>query len=265
MPETAQAIGFALFSWWFGTGLVFLVERWSRAASPMRVRAGIAAAAVAALYAVHRAGALPAPLGSYLGFSAGIGLWAALELAFLSGWLIGPMPSGPVTHGLRHFARATRALLYHELSLLAALAAAWIATPGGGDPTAIWTLLSLWAMRESAKLNLHLGVRNTAVELLPPRLDHLRGYFGSAPINPLWPISIGVSVIVEAWLLRTAVGAEAGSAIRIPEILVATLLALGTLEHVMLVLPIRPDLLWRWATRRRPPPSSPAGIRIGGC
>ncbi len=42
----------------------------------------------------------------------------------------------------------------------------------------------LWAMRQSAKLNLFLGVRNLSDELLPPHLRYLADVLRAAADEP---------------------------------------------------------------------------------
>jgi hypothetical protein len=106
-------------------------------------------------------------------------------------------------------------------------------------------------MRQSAKLNLFLGVRNPAVELLPRQLEHLRCHFGPRRVNPLFPVSLAGIVLAEILLLDHTLGQGMAHADRVAGLMLATLLALAILEHLMLVLPVRADALWIWATQTR--------------
>jgi putative photosynthetic complex assembly protein 2 len=105
-------------------------------------------------------------------------------------------------------------------------------------------------MRQSAKLNIFLGVRNLGESFLPEHLSYLKSYFRCRPMNWLFPISVTVATgaaIIAWWQLS-----EATDAFRITGLaLVGTMLALGALEHWLLVLPIPSDVLWRWGLRSR--------------
>ena len=50
-------------------------------------------------------------------------------------------------------------------------------------------------MRESAKLNLFLGVRNLSEEFLPAHLAYLQSYFRRRSMNMLFPFSVTVSTV----------------------------------------------------------------------
>ncbi len=258
MNAALAPIGFAVFAWWIGTGLVFIAER------AVRGRAVAALALILATGALSIGGVLQSSVGTgpgaaYLGFASSIGLWGALELSFLTGLVTGPrqQPCVPDCRGWRHFGHAVMALLYHELALLlcglAVAAICW----NQPNPAAACTYTLLWVMRESAKLNLFLGVRNTAVELLPQRLVHLGSYFGKRRANALLPLSIAAAALADGALIRHAISTVATPQEAITGLLLAALLALAIVEHIVLVLPIRPDALWTWATRRNasaPPP-----------
>ena len=258
MNETLAPIGFAVFSWWIGTGLVFIAER------AVRGRPVAALALILATGALSLAGVVQSSLGTepgaaYLAFASSIGLWGALELSFLTGLVTGPrvQPCESGRGGWRHFGHAVMALLYHELALLlcgVAVAAICWHQP---NPTAACTYTLLWVMRESAKLNLYLGVRNTAVELLPRHLAHLGTYFGKRKANALLPVSIAAAALADGALLRHAISTVATPQETATGLLLAALLALAIVEHIVLVLPVRPDALWTWATRRNGAPLPP--------
>ena len=75
---------------------------------------------------------------------------------------------------------------------------------GSANPTAAWTFTLLYAMRVSAKLNLYLGVRNLALDFLPPRLLYLGSYFRVRRFNALMPWSLLAGAGVVAWLISAA-------------------------------------------------------------
>ena len=262
MDDAVAPVAFAVFSWWIGTGLVFIAERLVRDRAPTALAVILVSGALS-LFCVLQSSLTTEPWGAYLGFAASIGLWGALELSFLSGLVTGPrlVPSPPQTGGVRRFGQAVMALLYHELALIACglvvVAICW----KQANPTAACTYTLLWVMRESAKLNWFLGVRNSAVELLPRRLAHLASYFGTRKLNALLPLSIAGAAIADAWLARQAVSAVVSPQQNIAGFLLATLLGLAIIEHIVLVLPIRADALWIWATRRNGKTLPPADVR----
>jgi putative photosynthetic complex assembly protein 2 len=262
MNEAMAPVAFAVFSWWIGTGLVFIAERLVRGHAQSAIATIIVSGAVS-LFCVLQSSLTTEPWGAYLGFAGSIGLWGALELSFLSGLVTGPRhaASPPGTGMGKRFGQAVMALLYHELALiicgLVVVAICWKQP----NPTAACTYTLLWIMRESAKLNLFLGVRNTAVELLPKRLAHLASYFGTRKLNALLPVSIAGAAIADAVLVRQAVSAVVSPQQNVAGFLLATLLGLAIIEHIVLVLPIRADALWIWATRRNGKELPPADNR----
>jgi putative photosynthetic complex assembly protein 2 len=104
-------------------------------------------------------------------------------------------------------------------------------------------------MRVSAKVNLFLGVRNLSLEFLPAHLSYLGSYFRKRRFNGLMPWSLRAGGVCAAWLVDAAAAAAPGQ--RTALLLLASLLALALLEHLMMVLPLQPAALWRWALRRR--------------
>jgi len=251
MSGTAWALACALFSWWLGTGLVFLLERAVRD-RPRAALGAIVAIGGLSLVGVVQSSQMPQAMGAYLGFASSIGLWGALELSFLTGLVTGPRrhACAPGCHGARHFGHGVLALLYHELALAACGVLVAALCWNSPNPYAACTYGVLWIMRESAKLNLYLGVANPAVELLPRRLAHLACYFGPRGLNALLPVSIIAATIVDVVLVRRALADSASPLYQTGGILLAALLALAILEHLLLILPIRADALWTWATRR---------------
>ena len=246
-PIVAAAL-FAMFLWWFATGTIFyLIGR------PRRThRASLWAAsglAVAALLAIVWTRDDASARAAYIGFAGAIVLWGWHEMTFLTGRLTGPrrVACAPDCGGMRHFRHGVAALLHHELAILVnavlLVAICW----GADNMTALWTFLLLWAMRVSAKLNLHFGVPNTAAELLPPHLAYMQSFFAVRPINPLFPVSIAFATGVTLWLAMAAHGAPAGSGAETAYALMATLAALALLEHWALVLPMPMEALWRWS------------------
>src|SRR5579883_2026439 len=178
------------------------------------------------------------PAGALLGFGCAILVWGWLEMSFLLGYVTGPRttacPEG--CHGWRHFGHALQAILYHEFALLAALGVVAAISGTAPNRTALWTLLILWGMRASAKLNLFLGVRNPGSGLLPARLQYLTSFFRHRSMNALFPFSVLGCLALLGWLLAPVLGGRLGAFQEVELALLVTLTTLGLLEHGLLVL-----------------------------
>lgn len=248
---------FAVFVWWFSTGLILLLDglprttfRWS-----LVVSSTLAAAALIALQCTADDGGIAA---AYCAFTCALLVWGWHELSFLTGWITGPRrhAAAPGARGWRRFVQATQVVLWHELGIAAAGVLIVGLTWGGVNQVGTWTFAVLWAMRTSAKLNLFLGVRNLSEELLPPQLAYLESYFRRRPLNPFFPVSVTASTAVAAMLVLAALDAPPAAAAGL--MLVASMLSLGIVEHWLLVLPLPVTALWRWAMRRRNPAPEPS-------
>lgn len=139
--------------------------------------------------------------------------------------------------------------LHHELTVVATGLLLLLLSIGAENQTALWTYSTLWFMRWSAKLNLILGVRNYNHEWLPEPLAYVDSYIPRRAMNPLFPVSLLVSVAVTWWLFAMAL-AVLPSPEAISLALVGTLVGLGAAEHVFLMLPIGERRLWHWASHK---------------
>jgi putative photosynthetic complex assembly protein 2 len=245
---------FALFVWWFGTGIVMLLDglprdtfRWSLVTSGLL--------SFGALVCIAHSAHNTTLAGAYAGFTCAVLVWGWHELAFLTGWLTGPRKrecSAP-THGPTRFSEAVQVILWHELAIVAMGVTIAILTWGGPNQVATATFGLLWVMRLSAKFNLFLGVRNRGEAFLPPHLVYLGSYFRRRSVNALLPVSLLVGGAIAAALALAAF--DASGAERAGLVLVTSLLVLALIEHVLMVTPLPATLLWRWAMR---PPTATA-------
>ena len=245
-------IAFAVFAWWFSTGLILLVLRAPRAAHRgwLAVFAGIAVFAVAGVG--HLAGVADG-WAAYAGFVLAVVIWGWHEAAFLMGYVTGPRPA-PCPDGARGFDRfrfATLTVLHHEIALAATLAALAALTWGQPNQTATIVFAVLFVMRLSAKFNLFLGVPNLSDEFMPPHLEHLKSYLPRRPTGLFMPISMTLGLVLAAWLMAQATAAAPHSAAAIGLVLAFALTLLALLEHAFMVLPVRDTALWKWATPRK--------------
>jgi putative photosynthetic complex assembly protein 2 len=250
MSAIAAPVACAVLAWWFATGLILLLVRRPRASHRWSLLAA-AILAGGALWGLAAVSDDASAAGAYVGFACAVALWGFLELGFLTGIISGARRHGCAEGcgGWRHFGHAIEAILHHELAIIAVGASTIVVAWGAPNPIGAWTFVVLWVMRQSAKLNLFLGVRNLGEQFLPPHLDYLKSFFRRRPINLLFPLSVTAPTIVAALLARAALAPEASAFEVTGHLLVATLLALAALEHWLLVLPLSMDALWRWAMR----------------
>ena len=241
---------FTLFAWWFSTGVILYLDGLPQRTFALTLQAATLMLG-ASLYALVQTRNDTSVAGAYCAFSCALLVWAWQEVAFLLGVVTGPRrtacPAGAT--GWRRTGYALQAVLYHELALIV-LAIAVLACVGpGSNRVGVWTFMALWAMRQSAKLNIFLGVRNIGETFLPPHLRYMASYFRRAPMNPLFPVSVtlgtGAAVLVWWRLIEGPTSAfdSAGLA------LVGSMLALGALEHWLLVLPLPTEALWKWGMK----------------
>ncbi len=261
MSELALALLFAVFIWWFSTGIVLMLNRMSRRAVGLSLllSTGLALLALAAL--AHTAQQTTVA-GAYCAFTSALLVWGWHELSFLTGWITGPrktaLPPG-LPEG-RRFIESVRAILWHELAIVAVGLFIVAITWGAPNQVGTGTFVVLWVMRTSAKLNLYLGVRNLSEEFLPPHLRYMESFFRRRAVNLLFPVSVTGASLALAMLLAHALHPGTAPAAAIGTVLVSTMLGAAILEHWMLVLPLDTTALWRWALReagRRHGPATP--------
>jgi putative photosynthetic complex assembly protein 2 len=189
--------------------------------------------------------------GAYCGFTCALLVWAWQEIGFLLGYVTGSRrtPCPPDCRGVRKAFYAFQTIFHHELALIVLGIAVAIATWGGSNLVGLWTFLILWAMRQSAKLNVFLGVLNLNEKFLPVHLQYMHSYFTKRAMNPLLPISILLACLVALPLWQHAFAANASAYQIASSTILATLLSLAILEHIMMVLPFSTDGLWKWGLR----------------
>jgi len=254
----AWAFVYTLFAWWFSTGAILYLDGLPK--HTFRHTMGWTTVLLGgALWGLVHTRGDTSVAGAYCAFTCALLVWAWQEVAFLLGWVTGPRrtacPLG--AQGWRRFGFALQAVLYHEFALIVLAIAVWACVGDGANRTGWWTFLALWGMRQSAKLNVFLGVRNLGENFLPDHLAYLKSYFQRRPMNVLFPFSVTVATATAVavwWSLLEAGSPYAGGA-AVGLALVGSLLALGALEHWLLVLPLPTEALWRWGLRSHAPPA----------
>lgn len=263
MADHGLPVLYALFLWWFSTGLILYLDglpqrsfRWS-----MLACTGVALLSLWGLAATRDDTSV---LGAYAAFTYGLLIWGWHEMSFLMGYVTGPrrVPCPEGCQGWRHLGHATAAILWHELAIAVTALVMVSLTWGGANQVGTWIFMVLWVMRLSAKFNVYLGVPNLTEEFLPQHLSYLKSFMRKRPMNALFPISVTIGTIVATRLVDRAWGAGEGSFEATAYTFVAVLLALAILEHWFLVLPLPDAALWSWALKSRAP--NPSNERSSG-
>ncbi|GLH81722.1 hypothetical protein SSBR45G_66310 [Bradyrhizobium sp. SSBR45G] len=252
MGATAIAIPYVVFVWWFSTGAVLALVGLA-ARYPAAFKWGTAAAFVAALSGVAVSSQAAADADAYCAFTCAILLWGTVEMSLLAGWITGPRPE-PCPRDCTPASRvgfALQAIAYHELALIVAAGLVFAVTSGAPNRLSWWTFAALLVLRQSAKINLFLGVRTLNDELLPQQVRFMRSYFAKKSINLLFPFSLAAATAATVLVAAAALGAKSsfdGVALS----LLASLIALGLLEHGFMALPMPVINLWRWSAPVEP-------------
>ena len=250
---------YAAFIWWFSTGAVLLLVGLSTRFDPLRIGAAILLFG-GALFGVASTGGDTTVSAAYSAFTFAILVWGAQEIAFLAGWITGPRPEPcpDDAKGWRRLSLALQAILYHELALIASGLAILALTWQSDNQVAIWTFAALWILRQSAKINLFLGVPVTNDELMPDTVRFLKTFFARRSVSAFFPISVTLATAVLVLLIQRIVEVAANPFEVANWALISTLFALGVLEHWFMLLPLPAMTLWGWGVRSSPLSEEPA-------
>lgn len=241
---------YALFVWWFSTGVIIWLDLRPRT---FRWAMGVGTALFAfCLWQLSAGSADTSVVGTYVAFTAAVLAWGWQEMAFFMGYVTGPRRAGPPdgVSEWQRFVCGVQACLWHELAIIATGAIIIASTWGAPNQTGTWTFCLLWAMRQSAKLNFFLGVLNLGEQFIPPQLAYLSGYLRRRSINLLFPISVTAGTVGIALLLNRLSEPLSDTAATGLTFLV-TMLTLAVIEHWVLILPIPFARLWDWALALR--------------
>jgi len=239
---------FAVFLWWFSTVTIMAVY----GRSPLLMRLAFAGSTLGALVALVVLIALRDStdmLAVYASVTCGVVIWGWLVSGYYLGFVTGPRPLPEKIvwhHSLAvRFRVALSSLIYHELLALACAIVLAVATWNYPNRWGLWIYLAMWIMHSSAKLNVFLGVRNFRLDLLPNEFQHLDNLLSRRTSNIYFPVSIVVSSGVALVMFYRALTPGITAETEVGLILVATMIALGILEHALLMLPLPATLLNR--------------------
>ncbi len=257
MAQFAFPVLYALFTWWFSTGVIVYLDglpkssfRWSLLAATVLFAVGICGLFVSS--------ADTSITGAYISFTSGLLVWAWQEVSFLMGGVTGPRKQRchAGCSGWPHFIHAIQTILYHELAIAVSGAVVIALTWGAPNQVGTWLFVTLWVMRLSAKLNVFLGVPNLSEEFLPDHLAFLKSFLSRKPMNLFFPLAVTAATIVAVLLVQRAGAAEASLFEQTAYTFTAAMLILAIVEHWLLVLPLPSTALWKWSLESRSKPAS---------
>jgi putative photosynthetic complex assembly protein 2 len=252
MAVAGLTILYVILLWWFATGAILYLDGLPRRTFPVSL--GVLGALAALAFVVLGQTASTVSVWSVLAaITAALVIWAFNELMFLTGAMTGPSraPCPPDARGWRRFGLATRALLWHEVGLVVSTLAIAFVVWDQPNAFGLWTFLLLWTLRLSTKLNIFLGVPNTGEDFLPDQLAHLKSYFLKRPMNAFFPFSVMAATAIVALLVARALHADQAAGMTMGWTALASLAALGLIEHWFLVLPFASAALWQWGFKSR--------------
>lgn len=250
---------YCLFVWWFSTGLIVFLDNLPAQTFRWSLIGGSAVAALA-FWRLHASGTDTSVAGAYAAFTYGVLVWGWHEMAFFMGLVTGPrrLPAPRGVQGWARFRMGVAACLHHELAILACAALMVWMMWGKPNQVGTWTFMALWGMRQSAKLNVFLGVRNLGEQFLPAHLTYLTSFMARRRMNPLFPVSVAGGTLIVAFLVHRATMPGVTAFQTAGLTFVITMLTLAVIEHWLLILPLPFEKLWSWwlrHTRQEKPPS----------
>jgi putative photosynthetic complex assembly protein 2 len=187
----------------------------------------------------------------YLAFTAGVLCWGWQEISLYMGYVTGLRKQACAAgcSGWSHFMHAIEVNLWHELSIAITAALIALLCWGSANETALWTFMALWFMHLSARLNVFLGVRNVSAEFVPEHMAILKSFLTQKPMNVLFPFSVTALTAGAVLLGEQAFTTDGTLALQLQ--LLFALVALGLVEHWLLVLPVPVEKFWSWALSGR--------------
>ena len=241
----------AVFVWWFLTGLLlFIVKKIDQInESAHHLTLVILTPVLLGGCFLYWHSMSSVTLASvYISFLGSLLIWAWFELAFLTGFLTGPVKTNcppNISNGERFF-HAWRNMAYSEVGLLSVLLTLTLISASAENRVGLWTFWILFFARICAKLNLFLGVPNVNTEFLPSPVKHLASYFKVGGTSWFFPISISIISFTLFFWVDRIFSIQSDDILVVGYTLLASLTALALVEHWFMVVPIRDAELWKW-------------------
>jgi putative photosynthetic complex assembly protein 2 len=240
---------FVAVVWFFSTGAIIWLDNKPRETFGVSLFGATIVTAVASLGVLASADDTSI-WGAYTAFASATIIWGWHEMAFLMGFVSGPNRDAerPGLKGWERFQSAAATLIHHEIALASTVVLLFAFTWGQPNQLAAHVFALLFVMRLSTKLNIFLGVANLSADIMPAHIAYLKTYFRKAAFNPLFPFSLAASIWLGYELLTRALAAPDDSGAMAANMMLFALVALATLEHLFLMLPLRDSALWAWAS-----------------
>ncbi len=239
------AIAFVVVMWGLSTGIIFYLDSLSLTTFPLSMAAATLVLICCGIV-IWQLRDANSTFAIAMSFAAGLLAWGWTEMSLYMGYVTGPRKTRceEGCSGVHHFGHAVSANLWHEITVIAFAAAIW----WSANQTATWCFTLLWLMHLSARLNVFLGARNVSVEFVPDHMDVLKGFLRKRNMNPLFPFSCAALFALTIYLAMLPQTFEITMA--------TTLVAIGLLEHVLLMLPLPTERLWTWTLSNKAPVST---------
>jgi putative photosynthetic complex assembly protein 2 len=243
---------YALFIWWFSTGVIMYLDGLPRKTFKWSI-IGATLLMVFSLWGVWASRNDASVQGAYCAFTCGLLAWGWQEISFYMGYVTGPrkQPCPEGCSGWKHFGHAIQTSLWHELAIIGSGVIIVALTWGSKNQIGMWTFMVLWWMHQSAKLNVFLGVRNLNEEFLPEHLQFLKSFLTKKPMNLLFPLSITISMVILVKLVEAAANSHGSRFNAAGFCFLAVLMGLAIVEHWLLMLPLPAAALWGWSLKSR--------------
>jgi putative photosynthetic complex assembly protein 2 len=260
MSDIVMPAAYAMFLWWFSTGAVLFLDglptRTFR--RTMVVATSIFALSLGGLWLTRDENSVA---GAYAAFTFGFFAWGWQEISFYLGYITGPrrVACAPGCSGWQHVKHGVLVTVHHEMKILVSFTLIHILTAGHPNRIGLWSFMILWAMHQSAKLNVFLGVQNLTEEFLPEHLQFLKSFLRRRPMNWLFPISVTATTLTAAFMVHLAAAPGLGAFEHTGYVFLTTLLVIGVLEHWFLVMPLPATALWHWGMKSRQRAASRGG------
>ena len=245
---------YAIFLWWFTTGLVIAVYKRSQ----LVITLSFVLATVlllASLVGVVATRNHTDPLGVYLAITFGMVIWGWQTTSYYLGFVTGPghaetvdmadvAPEGWEENLGERVKLALRFIAHHELVVVAIGALLAVITWNAPNRWSLWIYVALWLMHFSAKVNVFLGVRNFSVDVLPRQLHYLKQLLTERTNNcTAFPVSMVLANSICLVVIYQGIAPSATPAQQTGFLFVGTMIVMGVIEHWMMVLPLPATLI----------------------
>jgi len=254
MTDYVMPVLFVILLWWSSTGAILWLARGVDKQMHLRLL-GMTAICGLGFAGLIISTAYTQVWSVYMGFVSALIIWGWVEFTFLGGMITGKL-KGLCPKDLtetKRFARAFRAINYHEFTLLGALIVIGLIDMTGGTGTASKTFACMWLMRIGAKFAIFSGVPKLSVEMMPERLSYLQSYFRADRIGwGFWCSIISCGLFFMAGIYAL-VAIDYSLVTRTQVIMLTALVGLALIEHFFMVLPVADSRLWSWAMPKQKP------------